>query len=137
MEFLDYILTKDSSFSLYTINRPFFWRILKKIILYSGFNNPYKKSAKQENSSLSEKWQKLESEKTQVFAQKPRLKWHSRIPCQKMRVENQTKTQVWEYSSLCTETSTNNACSRIPSQDQHKVLAGLLQLKVLNFKVYL
>jgi hypothetical protein len=31
-------------------------------------------------------------------------------------------------------TSTKNACSRIPSQDQQNVLAGLLQLKVLNFK---
>jgi hypothetical protein len=51
-----------------------------------------------------------------------------------MRVENQTKNQAWEYSSLCTETSTKNACSRIPSQDQQKVLAGLLQMKVLNFK---
>jgi hypothetical protein len=29
------------------------WRILKKTILYSGFNNPYKKTAKpQENSIL-------------------------------------------------------------------------------------
>jgi hypothetical protein len=44
MEFLDYILTKDSSFTLYAFHRPFFWwRILKKTILYSGFNNPYKK----------------------------------------------------------------------------------------------
>ncbi len=27
----------------------------------------------------------------------------------KMRVENQTKTRVWEDSSLCTENSTKNA----------------------------
>ncbi len=51
-----------------------------------------------------------------------------------MRVENQTKTQAWEYSRICTETSTKNAWSRIPSQEQQKVLAGLLQLKVFNFK---
>jgi hypothetical protein len=31
---------------------PFNWRILKKTVLFSGFKNPYKKSAKQENSSL-------------------------------------------------------------------------------------
>jgi hypothetical protein len=31
-----------------------YWRILKKTIFFSGFKNPYKKSAKQENSSLFE-----------------------------------------------------------------------------------
>ncbi len=53
MEFLDIISRKDSSLLLDAIHRPFYWRILKKIILFSGFKNPYKKSAKQENSSLS------------------------------------------------------------------------------------
>jgi hypothetical protein len=30
---------------------PCYWRILKKTLLYSSFNNLYKKTAKQENSS--------------------------------------------------------------------------------------
>jgi hypothetical protein len=38
MEFLDISLTKDSSFLL-----PFYWRILIKTILFSGFKNPHKK----------------------------------------------------------------------------------------------
>jgi hypothetical protein len=33
------------------IHSPFYWRISKKIILHSGINNPYKNSAKQENSN--------------------------------------------------------------------------------------
>ncbi len=40
------------SFLLHAIHSPFNWRILKKPILLSGFKNPYKKSSKQENSSL-------------------------------------------------------------------------------------
>ncbi len=52
MEFVDISLTKDSSLLLHAIHSPFYWRILKKTILNSGFNNPYKKSTKQENSSL-------------------------------------------------------------------------------------
>ncbi len=28
---------------LHAIHSPFYWRILKKTLLYSGFNNPYKK----------------------------------------------------------------------------------------------
>jgi hypothetical protein len=39
MEFLDIILTKDSS--LHAIHSPFYWRI--KTILFSGFKNPYEK----------------------------------------------------------------------------------------------
>ncbi len=52
IEFLDIHLTKDSSLVLHAIHSP--WRILKKTlpVLVSGFENPYKKSAKQENSSL-------------------------------------------------------------------------------------
>jgi hypothetical protein len=49
MEFLDISLKKAV---LHAIHSPFHWRVLKKIILFSGFENPYKKSAKQENSSL-------------------------------------------------------------------------------------
>ncbi len=60
-------------------------QIFKKTILFSGFKNPYKKSAKQEDSSLfmnsilkneemrAENQTKIESEKTSVYAQKPRL----------------------------------------------------------------
>jgi hypothetical protein len=47
MEFLDIDLTND-----YSIHSPFYWQILKKTIIYSSFNNPYTKSAEQENSSL-------------------------------------------------------------------------------------
>jgi hypothetical protein len=36
MEFLDINLTKD-------LSPNFYWRILKKCILFSGFKNPYKK----------------------------------------------------------------------------------------------
>jgi hypothetical protein len=36
MELLDINLTKESSLFLYAIHSPFYWRILKKIILYYG-----------------------------------------------------------------------------------------------------
>ncbi len=52
MEFLHINMTKNSSLLLHPIHIPFYWRILKKTILYSGFINTPKKSAKQENSSL-------------------------------------------------------------------------------------
>jgi hypothetical protein len=74
MEFLDInLIAKDLSLLLHAIHSPFYWRISKKTILFSGLKNPDKKSAKQENSSLFmngkmrvENRQKLESEKTQV-----------------------------------------------------------------------
>ncbi len=50
MKFLDISLIKDSSILLHAIHSPFYLRILKTTILCSGFNKPYKKSAK--NSSL-------------------------------------------------------------------------------------
>ncbi len=50
MEFLVINFTKDSSLLLRTIHRPFYWRILQKAMLFSGFKNTHKKSAKQENS---------------------------------------------------------------------------------------
>ncbi len=37
MKFLDIILTKDLSLLLHAIHSPFYWRILKKTILFSGF----------------------------------------------------------------------------------------------------
>jgi hypothetical protein len=54
MKFLDINWTnsKDSSLLLHAIHSPFFWRILKKTKktkLHTGFNNPYKKSAKLES----------------------------------------------------------------------------------------
>jgi hypothetical protein len=52
MEFLDISLTKDSSLLLHALQSPFYCRILKKIILFSGSKNLYTKSAKQENSIL-------------------------------------------------------------------------------------
>ncbi len=42
-EILWHQLTKDSSLLLHTIHSPFFRRILKKSILFSGFKNQYKK----------------------------------------------------------------------------------------------
>jgi hypothetical protein len=42
MEFLDIILTKDSSLLLLAIHSPFYWRTLNKTILFSGFQNPKK-----------------------------------------------------------------------------------------------
>jgi hypothetical protein len=52
MELLDINLTKDLSFLLNAIHSPFYWRILKNNVLFSGFKNPCKKAAKQENLSL-------------------------------------------------------------------------------------
>jgi hypothetical protein len=43
MEFLDINLTKDWSLLLQAIHSPFYWRILKKTILFFGFKNPYEK----------------------------------------------------------------------------------------------
>ncbi len=36
------IITKESSLLLHANHSPSYWRTLKKTILYSGFNNPYK-----------------------------------------------------------------------------------------------
>ncbi len=81
MEFMDIHLMKDSSILLHAIHSPFYWRIVKKTILFFGFKNTYKKYAKQENANLfmkgilkNGKIQNLESKKTRVYAQKPRLK---------------------------------------------------------------
>ena len=52
MEFLDISLIKGSSLLLHAIHSILYWRILRKTIVFSGFKNSYKKSAKQENSSL-------------------------------------------------------------------------------------
>jgi hypothetical protein len=49
MEFLDISLTKGESLLLHAIHSILYWRILRKTIVFSGFKNSYKKSAKQEN----------------------------------------------------------------------------------------
>ncbi len=79
MEFLNIGLTKGSSLLLHAIHSPFHLRILKKTILYS---NPWNKITRVYSwiaFCRKEKWgqktrQKLESEKTQVYARKRRLK---------------------------------------------------------------
>ncbi len=80
MEFLDVSLTKDSSLFLHAIQSPFYCRILKKTILYtySSFDNPYK-------------------EIRETIKLKPVL--NSSLLNEKLRVENQTNSQVWEDSS--------------------------------------
>ncbi len=73
LEFLDISLTKDSSLLLHAIHGPFYWRILKRTIPFSGFQNPYEKACEtrklesihfveQKNEGRSR--QKLESDKT-------------------------------------------------------------------------
>jgi hypothetical protein len=44
-EFLDVNLSKDSSLLLHAVHSPFYWRILRRTILYSGYKNTFKKSA--------------------------------------------------------------------------------------------
>ncbi len=46
------ILKKRLESFLHAIHYLFYWRILKKTILFFGFKNPYKKTAKQEIWSL-------------------------------------------------------------------------------------
>jgi len=58
MESLIISSTKDSSLFLHAIRSPFYWQILQKTILYSGFKNPSKKSA-QRNSCLFCSMEKL------------------------------------------------------------------------------
>jgi hypothetical protein len=43
MKVWDSNLTKESSLLLHAIHSPFYWRILKKTILYSSFKYTYKK----------------------------------------------------------------------------------------------
>ncbi len=86
MEFLDINLTKDSSVLLHAIHSPFHWQIFRKTILFSGFKSPYIKIHEKRELNLFmnfilsngimrvENQAKLETEKTQVYAQKPRLK---------------------------------------------------------------
>jgi|LakMenEpi03Aug12_release.lakeMendotaPanAssembly.Ray.scaffolds.fasta_scaffold3198815_1 hypothetical protein len=54
MEFLVIIVATESSLLLHAIHDSFYQAELTENhpLLYSGFNNPYQKSAKQETSSL-------------------------------------------------------------------------------------
>jgi hypothetical protein len=49
MDFLNISLTKDSRLLLHAFHSLFYWRILKKIQLYSGLKIHTKNYAKQEN----------------------------------------------------------------------------------------
>ncbi len=56
----------------------------------------------------------LRNKKTRVHS------WNSILRNGKMRVENQTKTQVWDDSRFCTEASIKYVCRwRIPVRDSH------------------
>ncbi len=52
MEFLDIVLTKESSLMLHAIHSLFYYRILQTTILSHDFKNSHKKSMKQENSTI-------------------------------------------------------------------------------------
>ncbi len=47
------ILQKKASLLLNAIHSPLYWRIWKKTILYSGFNNPYKTSLETRKTRVS------------------------------------------------------------------------------------
>jgi hypothetical protein len=82
MEFLDLNLIYQSS-SLFLMCYSQYWRILYKTICFSDFENLFQKNPRNQKNSWiafcrTKKWgqitrQKLESEKTWVYAQKPRL----------------------------------------------------------------
>jgi hypothetical protein len=86
MEFLDFNVTKDSSFLLYASWSLFYWRVMKKTILFSGFKNSLKKICETsklesihekhsvERKNEGRKPDKTRVEKTLVYAQKSRLK---------------------------------------------------------------
>ncbi len=114
--FLDINLTKRSRLWLHAIHSPFYWRIVKKTILCSGFPNLYKKSTKQENSSIFMKAfcrtkNEVENKtKTRVWEEKPRLKCRSRIPF--------LVSQSLCYVTLKT-TVTENLYRRLPPHKLH------------------
>ncbi len=78
----------EPSLLLYAIHSPFYWWILKKTKHYSGFNNLYQKIRET---------RKLESIHECYFIERQK------------RVENQTKTWVWEDLSLWPGILTKNA----------------------------
>jgi hypothetical protein len=66
----------------HSIHSPFLWQILKKTILFFGFKNPYKQSAKQEKLRVEgrKSVKNSSSEKTRVYEQKSRQKLSLSIP---------------------------------------------------------
>ncbi len=87
MEFLDINLTKELNLLLHAIHRPFYWRIFKKTVFFSGFKNHYKKICETRKLESIHEWHIVE--------------W-------KNEGRNQTKTRVRKGSSLCPETLTKN-----------------------------
>jgi hypothetical protein len=76
MEFLDINLTKHSSLVLHAIRSSFYWRIVQQTMLYSGFQNPYKKihetrklKSIHEKHSIKRKSEGRKPDKKQVYAQ--------------------------------------------------------------------
>jgi hypothetical protein len=49
---LEHRLNKDSSLLLHAIHSPFYWPILKKIRLFSGFKNRYKKNPRNKKTQV-------------------------------------------------------------------------------------
>jgi hypothetical protein len=85
MEFFDINLTKDSSLLLHALSQSLLLADFKeKAIFFSSFNNPYKKNSRNKKTRVSfmkhifaerkNEGRKLGSEKTRIYAQKPRLK---------------------------------------------------------------
>jgi hypothetical protein len=83
MKFLDINLTKDSSLLLHAIHSPFYWRIKKKpyfsLVLKILQNNPrnlmlFMNSILKKGKMRVENHAKLQSDKTRIYAQKPRPK---------------------------------------------------------------
>ncbi len=113
MKFLDIIWTKE--LSLAAIHSPFYFRLQKKTILFSGF-----KKSLQIN---------LRNKKTQVYSWIKFCRWG------KWGWNNQTKTRVSEDSRLCPKTSTKNA-----PQDFHLysiynyILLQGSNVKILNIR---
>ncbi len=79
---MDINVTKDSSLLLHAIYSPFYRQIFQKTKLFTGFQDPYQKSAKQENSRLFMNG----------------ILWNG-----KMRVENQTKLAFEETKNAVLE----------------------------------
>ncbi len=93
-EFLDSNLRKDSSLLIYAIHSPFYSRILKKTILYSGIKNTYNKIRKT---------RKLES-------------IHNSILYKRKNVGRKLKC---ERTNLCPETSIKNAVQEFHNRSLH------------------
>ncbi len=117
MEFSDINLTKDSSLLLHAIHSPFYWRILKKTILFFGFKNTNKQSVRQENLSLSMnsillnrkiRVENLSLRRLQFVPRNIEWKCRSRILSQVPQLPPQPVAYLgtgWEGKKLCISTS--------------------------------